>query len=234
MMAFQGIMTNEQLTAQYNNMVASLAVMEAKLGAMIPALDTSNAETKALADDIKTQLKTHVDPIINADVINNIVKLDSMQQGIAKSLDDKFAEMKDELIKVRELTSDDVGNAKLVNDQAAAQTFALNQRADALQQMVANIGHEFAAEKTASDARYASTQSQIATIHASATSSGGSGRKTGEPIVCHKLMLNKNPLSGEEDYDGFDEWYADMADDFEIILPGSKLIMQDAEKRKTP
>ena len=88
-------MTNEQLTTQYNNMVASLAVMEAKLGAMIPALDTSNAETKALADDIKTQLKTHVDPIINADVINNIVKLDNMKQGIAKSLDDKFAEMKD-------------------------------------------------------------------------------------------------------------------------------------------
>ena len=88
-------MTNEQLTAQYNNMVSSLAVMEAKLEPILPALDKSNAETKALAEDIKTQLKTHVDPIINPDVINNIVKLDSMQQGIAKSLDDKFAEMKD-------------------------------------------------------------------------------------------------------------------------------------------
>ena len=224
-------MTNEQLTQQYNNMVSSLGVMEAKLEAIIPRMDQMNTETKNLAEDIKTQLKTHVDPIINSDVINNIVKLDNMQQAHAKSLDDKIAEMKDELNKVRELTSDDVGNSKLVNDQAAAQTFALSQRADALQQMVTNIGHEFAAEKTASDARYASTQNQIATIHAGATSSGGSGRKTGEPIVCHKRMLNKNLLSGEEDYDGFDEWYADMADDSEIILHGSKLIMTNAEKK---
>ena len=47
-------------------------------------------------------------------------------------------------------------------------------------------------------------------------------------------MMNKTQLSGEEDYDGFDEWYADMVDDFEIILPGSKAIMQNAEKRTSP
>ena len=227
-------MTNEQLTAQYNLMVQSLAVMENKLETIIPKMDSMNTETKNLADDINSKLKSHVEPIIDADVINNIVKLDNLQLAHSTKLDEKVAELKDEMTKVKELTSDDVGNAKLVNDQAAAQILALSQRADQLQQVISNLGHEFASEKTASDARYASTQSQIATIHSSASSSGGSGRKTGEPIVCHKLMLNKNPLSGEEDYNGFDELYADMADVFEIILPGSKLIMQDAEKRKTP
>ena len=190
-------MTNEQLTQQYNNMVASLAVMESKLGSIIPEMDKMNTETKSLAEDIKTQLKTHVDPIINADVINNIVKLDNMQQAIVKSLDDQIAGVKDDLQKVRELTSDDVGNSKLINDQAAAQSVAMSQKFDAMQQTINNMGYEFAAEKTSSDSRYASTQSQIATIHASASapSSSGSGRKQGEPIVCHKLMMNKTLLS---------------------------------------
>ena len=88
MMVFQGIMTNEQLTQQYNNMVSSLGVMEAKLEAIIPRMDQMNTETKNLAEDIKTQLKTHVDPIINSDVINNIVKLDNVQQANAENLDD--------------------------------------------------------------------------------------------------------------------------------------------------
>ena len=114
-------MTNEQLTQQYNNMVASLAVMESKLGSIIPEMDKMNTETKSLAEDIKTQLKTHVDPIINADVINNIMKLDNLQQAIVKSLDDQIAGVKDEMTEVRELTSDDVGNSQLVNDHAAAQ-----------------------------------------------------------------------------------------------------------------
>ena len=70
MMAFQEMMTNEQLTQQYNNMVASLAVMEAKLEAIIPKMDKMNTKTKTMAEDIKTQLKTHVDPIMNADVMN--------------------------------------------------------------------------------------------------------------------------------------------------------------------
>ena len=112
----------------------------------------------------------------------------------------------------------------------------MNQKINAMQQVITNMGHELASKKTSSDSRCASTQSQVATIHASAsaTSSSGSGRKQGEPIVRHKLMLNKTLLSGEEDYDGFDEWYADMADDFEMILPGSEVIMQNAEKRSSP
>ena len=94
-MVYQGVMTNEQLTAQYNLMVSSLGVMEAKLGAIIPQMDNMNTEMKNMAEDIKTQLKTHVDPIINSDVINKIAKLDNMQQAHAKNLDEKIADMND-------------------------------------------------------------------------------------------------------------------------------------------
>ena len=93
-------------------------------------------------------------------------------------------------------------------------------------------------EKEANKQLQATTQSQLATVHALASnSSGGSGggggaRKSNEPIVCHKLMMNKVALSGEEDYDSFDEWFIDMTDDFEILMPGAKKILQDAEKSK--
>ena len=85
---------------------------------------------------------------------------------------------------------------------------------------------EFTAEKTSNDVRYASTQSKIATMHASSTrSSTGPGKKLNGPTVCHKLMLGKTSLSGSEDYDLFDDWYANMSDDSELLIPGSKKIM---------
>ena len=47
-------------------------------------------------------------------------------------------------------------------------------------------------------------------------------------------MLIKTALTGEEDYDSFDEWYSDMVDDFEILMAGSKQIMMEAEKDPHP
>ena len=41
-------MTNEQLTQQYNNTVASFEVMEAKLEAIIPQMDKMNTETTTM------------------------------------------------------------------------------------------------------------------------------------------------------------------------------------------
>ena len=66
------------------------------------------------------------------------------------------------------------------------------------------------------------------------SSSGGSGggRKPNDPLVCHKLILNKVALSGEEDYETFDEWFIDMADDFEILIPGSKVLFREAKQKK--
>ena len=66
------------------------------------------------------------------------------------------------------------------------------------------------------------------------SSSGGSagGREPNDPLVCHKLILKKVALSGEEDHDTFHEWFLDMADDFEILIPGSQVLLQDAEEKK--
>ena len=92
--------------------------------------------------------------------------------------------------------------------------------------------------KEANKQLQASAQSQLATVHALASNSsggtggGGGARKSNEPIKCHNIMLNKVALSGEDDSDSFDEWFIDMTDDFEILMPGAKKIITELEKSK--
>ena len=46
--------------------------------------------------------------------------------------------------------------------------------------------------------------------------------------------MNKQPLTGSEDTEAFDDWYQDMENDFELIIPGSKVIMRQAEGNPAP
>ena len=86
--------------------------------------------------------------------------------------------------------------------------------------------------------RYHEQQQQMATLNSVVSSGGissGSQRsRTEEPIVVHKLMINKTALSGTESFEAIDEWYEDMANDVEMIIPGAKAILQEAEKMKSP
>ena len=65
-------------------------------------------------------------------------------------------------------------------------------------------------------------------------SSSASRSRPDEPIVVHKLLINKTPLNGTESFEAIDEWYEDMATDIEMILPGAKAILQAAEQMKRP
>lgn len=112
-----------------------------------------------------------------------------------------------------------------------------------MQHVLATTIQEPKDEKEATKQLQASTQSQLATVHALASNSsggaggGGGARKSNEPKVCHKLMLNKAALSGKEDYDYFDKWFIDMTDDFEILMPGAKKILPKSQrkaKRESP
>ena len=69
----------------------------------------------------------------------------------------------------------------------------------------------------------------VATAQMPQSSQAGGQKKSSEPLVTHKLFVTKVQLSGTEVYDTFDEWYADMCDDFEIRLSGSKALMREAE-----
>ena len=57
-------------------------------------------------------------------------------------------------------------------------------------------------------------------------------RKPNEPIACHKFIIKQVALSGDEDCDAFDEWFIDMTDEFEILMPGSKAILYAAKESR--
>ena len=50
--------------------------------------------------------------------------------------------------------------------------------------------------------------------------------------MIHDLIVNKESLTGTESFEAIDDWYDDMATDIEMIIPGAKAILIEAEKMK--
>ena len=70
-----------------------MRVIEVTLETIVPKMDASIQESKSLAEDIKSQLTTHVDPIIKADVIGSLKKLDRNHQLLAQALEKKIQDV---------------------------------------------------------------------------------------------------------------------------------------------
>ena len=68
---------------------------------------------------------------------------------------------------------------------------------------------------------------------AAGSSGSGMGGSKGEPFVTHKLIMNKEKITGDADFTIIDEYLKELHTDVEIIMPGAKLLMQNAEKSKT-
>ena len=145
-----------------------------------------------------------------------------------KQLDDRVADL------IRTVSTNDA-NTSIIQDALTVELKNAVNRQDFISQEVDKHKHEIAFEKNQADQRYAMTQSQVALAASqNSQSSGGSARRSNEPLVTHKLLLNKASLDGSESHDAFDDWYNDMADDFELLLPGSKALMKLAEKSTEP
>ena len=84
------------------------------------------------------------------------------------------------------------------------------------------------------DTQYQQQMATISSMIGTGGSSSASRSRPDEPIVVHKLLINKTPLNGTESFEAIDEWYEDMATDIEMILPGAKAILLAAEQMKRP
>ena len=104
-----------------------------------------------------------------------------------------------------------------------------------LQTEAHRVANESTASKSEAERRYAEMQSQLITAStmAAGSSSSGMGGSKGEPLVSHKLIMNKQQIRGDGDFTIIDEWLKELYTDVEIIMPGAKLLMQNAEKSKT-
>ena len=162
-----------------------------------------------------TNSETTFNTLVDANIIDKLNALNDNHLAPAQSVDARIAAISAEIADAKDTFTDDVGNSKMINDQLVAQIIQVNQEAEALQQHLTTTIAELRDEKETNKKLQASVQSQLAAVHALASNSsggtgGGGARKSNEPIVCHKLMLNKVARSGEEDHDSFDVRFIDM------------------------
>ena len=75
----------------------------------------------------------------------------------------------------------------------------------------------------------ASALAAVITLGGSSSSAGMRSRPD-EPQVVHKLIINKTALNGTESFEAIDKLYQDMATHVEMIIPGAKASLQEAEK----
>lgn len=170
-------LNNQQLNAQLQALQKGMQVVEATLNSMMPKMDANIQESRNLAEEINRKLEEHIKPIVKANVIATLITMDRNHQALASALDDKIAAVTAAIADARDVFSDNVGNSKMVNDQIGGQMLQMNSKIDAMQQHVVKMAAEFGDENTSSDKRYASTQSQIATMHSRSAGSSGGGRK---------------------------------------------------------
>ena len=229
----QTALTNEQLTAQLQALQAGMVTVEQTLNDLIPKMETTIQDSKAFIIDINDKLIEKINPIVEADPVDMMLKVDTRLQEIVKSMEDRGMQAGEYYAKVRDMETA-LTALKTVSDQSIGELRTFTSRLDGMHAQVITVTNDLAGEKNQANARYVSTQSQILTATAGqASSSGTGGGRTKDPLVTHKLLLNKVALTGEEDYDAFDEWYSDMMDDFEILIPDSKRIMMEAEQDKS-
>ena len=215
-------------------MQASLAILETRLNDMLIPMKSAIDTSTALTDELNEKLKIHLNPLIQADLKTVIEKVNTDNKVMNQQLEDKLITAINNLNQLKQDVRIAEDSKQLITDATGAEMRNSQAKVEYLNTQLEAQKHEIAFEKNQADQRYASTQSQIALASAqtSSSTSGSSGKRTNEPLVTHKLFINKTPLDGTETHDVFDEWYADMADDFELLMPGSKVIMMAAEKSK--
>ena len=81
------------------------------------------------------------------------------------------------------------------------------------------------------ETRYAEQQGQLAVMQMQqGGGQTGSGPRSTDPLVTHKLIIRKNKITGDEEFTVIDSWIKELETDLEIILPGAKAIMVQAQK----
>ena len=222
-------MDNEQLTAAYNGLVATVRNLTSKLEGLIPQVQMQAQGADDLAKTLDANLKAAVNPLIEANLVQAVQKVEAGMNMLEAARIESAQKIQDVEAKITASAQ----NASTIDDLRQF-VVTMNSSLDKLTKEVGEAKQKAMDEGTKTETRYAQQQQQMATMLSTmSASSGGSGSyasKMSEPFVVHKLILNKTPLSGSESFEQIDEWYSDMANDIELIMPGSKKILKEAER----
>ena len=191
--------SNQELTEAIKTIQQQLATFESQLNGLMIPMQNEISQSRAISDQMTEQLNQHIHPLIQKDLKHVIEKVDTDAKGMLKQLDDRVGELMSAV-----QTND--ANTTIIQDAMTAEVRNAVSRLDFIATEVEKHKHEIAFEKNQADQRYAMTQSQVALAASQNNqSSGGSGRRSNEPLVTHKLLMNKAPLDGTESHDVFDD-----------------------------
>ena len=83
-----------ELTSQMQEMQTDISQMQQTLNAIMPKIDEGIQTSQQIATDIGKKLAEHVNPIVEAKVIDTIVRLNDHHGALAAALDARVAELK--------------------------------------------------------------------------------------------------------------------------------------------
>ena len=223
------VKNNEQLTVELNLLANRVQGLADSLENMMPEMKNKILASETATEQISNHLKNLVNPLSSADLISRTQIMHDRMDVI----DGNLADASRNLTQQQQLL--EAMNNKVESVEAIKKVLAdTGTNITALQTEAHRIANESTATKSEAERRYAEMQSQLitaSTMAAGSATGGGGGRKD-EPFVTHKLIMNKERITGDEDFTIIDEWLKELYTDVEIIMPGAKLLMVHAEKSK--
>ena len=96
-------LSNEQLTSQLQLLQAGMVTAERTLEGMIPNMEATIQESKALITEINQKLIVSINPVIEADLIAVVQKLDQNHRELAKTDDERAQRANEAFTKLREI-----------------------------------------------------------------------------------------------------------------------------------
>ena len=227
-------MSNEQLTAAVVDLPNTVQGIHVQLGDLVPKMQQQIIETNALGTALDAKLMQAVNPLIEADLITVVQNISDAQDNLRLmtiDCDKRLVEI------TRRMESEAAQTSQRTDDMTTVKshTAETNNRVDEFVQDINRAQQRIKYKARKQDTRDTQCQQQMATLN-SMVGPRGKGSSTGmiprsdEPIVVHKLTINKASLNGTESFEAIDEWYDEMATNIEMIMPGSKAILQEVEK----
>ena len=228
---------NAALTRELAQVTADLAEISRRLNMFTPevndkliAVETKATRVENKLVEIDDKLERYLTPLVEATLPVKLASTDSKIEELVKVVQEVKASVK---------ALGDAANAATGRLDAQATEMSpikmsmasveptIRQAKEDIQKMRDEVTRNHQIGET----RYAEQQGQLAVMQMQqGGGQTGSGPRSTDPLVTHKLIIGKDKITGDEEFTVIDSWIKELETDLEIILPGAKAIMVQAQK----
>ena len=226
---------NAALTRELAQVTADLAEISRRLNMFTPevndkliAVETKATRVENKLVEIDDKLEKYLTPLVEATLPVKLASTDSKIEELVKVVQEVKASVK---------ALGDAANAATGRLDAQATEMSpikmsmasveptIRQAKEDIQKMRDEVTRNHQIGET----RYAEPQGQLAVMQMQqGGGQTGSGPRSTDPLVTHKLIIG-NKITSDEGFTVIDSWIKELETDLEIILPGAKAIMVQAQ-----